>query len=380
MIFLLKCTNSLNYIKKLDNNECIMFQRIIQFITIVVIFICVNLSAFANTQVSILSSKSEYDIDDIIDVRIEIDTGGSDVESIDIPWLSTDFQIVGQDQRETYSSINGAVSKTIQLRLSLLALAAWEASLWPITLTWKDWEIVRSETLKLTITWERIMVDNKLKSFQNNLWVTPKLEEDDTEEKDEIVDQNIDNVILNPDKDTQVSKQAPLWLDGKQMNDIYQIKDYIYDSPFAKHSFWVLFFLVIAGILYRLLSSYLSKNLHIKEEKEEEIIILKSKNDYAELLGYLESRIDWEKWKFYHTAWKIVRLLIWEKMSLDLSRKSLKEVEYLMEKNNFNHKKLWFLYNTIYYPVYEEIEKKKEWSREEIFEKIKKEVLAHTTK
>ena len=296
--------------------------------------------SFAQTNIIFTTDRNKYNIDDTIQLDISIQSDGNIGENIGLEWISN-FQLVGKRQSTSTSIINWSQSSTFNLQITLLAEESWAYTLWPVIVR-EDWKDIASNTINIEVTWERIMVNNKLQNFKNNTWQLPTNNEED--------DDDIDSFTLDSSSGSITPKDI-LWIDWELMTDIYEKKWYLLWYPFSKNSLIFLFFSFLWLIFYKLLSKYLEKyyKTHKKTTATQPIQTQKKEINYHLLLSELETKyINSSKDDFYAEASTIYRYYLEDTLWDKSSTKSFTQ----MQKRFPNEKKLLRNYAQVYFPEY----------------------------
>jgi len=330
------------------------------------VFILTISSVFAEIKLIINTDKKEYNIEEDILFRINISSDENSSQLI-VNWLDN-FQIVWRRQTQSNYNINWVQTSNLNLNLKLLSKKSWEYTLWPVSIkswTWITSKLITSNTIKIKITWERIMVNNLIVS-----------EDEEVEDKIE----NLDKVDINPNinnEQKEFIKKKILGIDWKEMTGIYKNKEFIKWDLFSKELIYILFLLIILVILWSISYKYfikyllkLNKKLEEKNNVKKEAI--KKKINYNKLLEFLEEQyIDSKKEIFYAKLWDLFRIYLDDKVLKWLSKKSFKEfleidISWLLDDEK---EKIIKIYEKIYYPEYNK--KLDEEDRGEIIEEMK---------
>lgn len=328
-------------------------------ITLLIYFLSV-FSVFADTNIDLSSDKNSYNIDDNIVLNIKVESDLDKWIELKINWLDN-FQIVWQSKSQSTSIINNKKNTSFNLQLSLLAKKAWNYTIWPIVIGSGDSE-VKSKTINIKVTWERIMVNPNVQQTQSN-----------TATKDDF-DKNIDDVDLDNNwknnKKVDIVPKKIIWVNWEEMSDIYPPKDKLFWYLFSKISVIVLIFLLLLILLYHFTKKYLdefiNKYFNKKEIKQEIKQKPKKRINYSKLLKDIRKKyINDKKEIFYAKLWEVFRIYLDDKIENWLSKKSFSEI-----KNSKNiDSELINIYEKIYFPEYDNVEDNLE-KRENILEEI----------
>ena len=322
-------------------------------ITFLILYFSI-ISVFAEASIDFSASKSEYNIEEtiILDIEINSDLNG-DLE-IQIDNIEK-FQVVWKRQSQSNKIINGVEATSFSLKLSLLALEAWNYKIWPIKAKQLEEEFI-SKILDVKISWERIMVNNNLKKNEDETtW--------------EVTEENIDDINLNNQEDEiKIIPKEISWIDWKIMNDIYPQKDFLLWSLFLKTSLYLLFIAITLIILLNFLEKkyreYFKKQELLKQLNKK---VIKKKINYNKLFKILEEKFLEEKKEiFYAKLSEVFRLYLDDKIKNWLSKKSFLEIK----KFENIDKKLINIYEKIYFPEYNTKEDNID-ERKELLEEIK---------
>jgi len=328
------------------------------------IFILTISSAFAEIKLIINTDKKEYNIEEDIFFSINVSSNENSSELI-VNWLDN-FQVVWKRQTQSNYNINWVQTSKFNLNLKLLAKKSWEYILWPVSIksgTWTTSKLISSNTIKIKITWERIMVNNSI------------VNEDEDENEDEKTE-DLDKVDINSEQ-KEFRKKKILGIDWKEMNDIYKNKEFIKWDLFSKELVYILLLLIILVILWSISYKYFIKylwklNKKLKEKDDVKKEVVKKKINYNKLLEFLEEKyIDSKKEVFYAKLWDLFRIYLDDKVLEGLSKKSFKEflkieISWLPDGKK---EKIIEVYKKIYYPEYNKKLDKED--RSEIIEEIK---------
>lgn len=322
------------------------------------------LNTFAQTNIDFNSNGVNFDIEDTIQLEINISTDSWWTNQLNLEWIDN-FQIVGRNQSTRTQFINGEQSSVVTLQLTLLSKEAGTFTLWPVT-TIENGDTISSRSIEITVSGERIMVNNKLQAFQQNL---PQTQEESEEE-------NIDNIILwwEVSKKDLEEKQI-IWIDWSIMTDIYPEKWPLFWYPVSKQSLIFLIFSIIAFWFFCVLKKYISSYIDSRDENTpEEIIELvepKPKSNFTTLLSNLENNyISENKEIFYWKATDIYRTFLDEWELPWASNMSFKQA-----KKELFHKPHYIkFYEKIYFPEYNTISDSLE-SRKEIIQEMKNTII-----
>ncbi len=310
------------------------------------IFILSWISIFAATSIDFSTQKTDYHIDDTIQVEISIQSDERIGSDVSINWIDN-FQVVWKRQSQRTSIINWSQTSIFDLQLTLLAEEAWTFSLWPVTVQWSSGTI-SSKVLELTITGERIMVNNSLNTFKKNTWqLAPTPANDDEEEN------NIDNIVLDSSSGSLTPKEI-LWVDGEVMKDIYPEKWYLYWSLISKNSLIFLFFAFLALAFYKVLEHYLQiyNSKKITGPQPINTVVKKEVVNYSQLISDLEkNHIESKKDLFYSEATKIFRKFLWDKFWNVAASTSFTQLQRTIPEE----KEILKSYAQIYFPEYSKI-------------------------
>lgn len=330
------------------------------FITLLISIFTIY-SAFAETSINFWSDKKSYDIEENIQLSIQFST--DDIKTGDkemnISWLEN-FEVVWQQQSHRQKIINGKSESHIQLQLSLIARTAWDYTLWPIFI-WTGTGKTASETLNISITWERLTINKKINPPQQQSTVQ---EEDDENIDDVDLDAHISPPLTPP---LLEEEKIILWVDWAEMTDIYTDKWFLYWKIFSKKSLWFLFLSIVWITCWLFVKKHIS--LYLKNKKKHIIthkkIEQKIEINYSELVENLQKNfLDSPKEEFYSKTSEILRTYLDDKVKNGLSKWSLKEVEKFLHKipddSIENKHKIISFYKKIYFPEYNTQEDNKE--------------------
>ncbi len=352
-----------------------------RFFIIILITIISIASVFAETTINFSSDKKSYDIEDIIQLNVTINTDTPWDNQIYIQWAET-FQIISKRESHSSVNINGEKKSSVTLSLWLLAPDKWDYTLWPVTVS--NWDEVNlSNSIDVEIKGERIMVNNKFDTIQKNLWNDKSEQKDNPDE-----DVDIDSVDLWETNTTEeIVPKIIIWVDGEEMTDIYRDKWFLYSYALLKKLLSILALIVISIIAIVLWRKYLQKYLQFKEEnREEEIVeIIKEEIeiDYPSLLNNLKNNyLDSSKEIFYAQTWEVYRIYLDDKIQQWLSKWSLKEVQSFLKKVSIDKEvktKLINFYKKIYFPEYNTWEDNIE-ERHNVLEELEKFIIVKNFK
>jgi len=316
------------------------------------VFLIMSASVFAETTLDFTSDKQNYDIEDTIHINIWLSTDSSWENQISINWLDN-FEVIWKRQSQSRKSINWKSSTQFNLQLSLLAKKSWEYTLWPISVQTGSGKI-ESNTVKIKVTGERIMVNNRIQNAQQQVWSGASDDEDE----------NIDDVVLD-NKDAlnsssswkTVKAKKIYWVDWEEMSNIYTKKWFLSWKVFSKNSlifllitiFWILFYI----ILQKYFNNYLHSKAEIKIEEKEKV---RPHINYKKLIENLEHKyIDSDKETFFAQTTKVLRTYLDDKVKHWLSKWSLKEVEVFLNRDVSEkplYSKIINFYKKVYFPEY----------------------------
>ncbi len=343
-----------------------MKQIIITFL----VFSLSIISVFAETTLNFTSDKKDYNIEETIQLNISLSTDNAWENQISIEWLD-DFEVVGKRQSQSRKTINWASTTNFSLQLSLLARKAWKYTLWPISVQTGSGKI-ESNTLKISVTGERIMVNNKIQNIPSQSW------DDEEEENIDELDLDTPPSQSSPLQEEEVKPRKVIWVNGEEMTDIYKNKWFLTDYSMYKYivlfliiiTLWIIFYIILRKYLEKL-SLPSSQPSHIQEKKVKK----KPQINYKKLLQDLEEKyINSDKERFYAQTTKILRTYLDDIVQDWLSKWSLKEVEKFLwntsEDTLENKQEIIDFYKKIYFPEYSLWEDDKQ-ERENILKELK---------
>lgn len=313
--------------------------------------------------IELFSDEENYNIDDLINLVVKInDSEDSENQeniwdySLDITWIDN-FEIVSQSRRSNIKIVNNERTEELFLQFSLVARESWDYTIGPFTI-WSessDNEFT-SNSINLSITGERLMVNPVLRDEINNL--NPL--------DDEFEDEDFSDIDLLWNDDKNKLDEAIYWVDWSEMKDIYWIKPNLKWSLVSKQSLIYLFIAIIILLLYILLKKAIYiNNTKLKPAKK----IKPKKPNYKKLILNLEKDINLSKDKFYLNIWDILRLYLDYKFNRDFSKKTLKEIELELDDDEIIN-----IYRDIYYPEYNNLWDTKDY-RLDLITRLKKLVL-----
>ncbi len=321
-----------------------MKQIIITFL----VFTLSIMSVFAETTLNFTSDKKDYNIEETIQLNIQLSLDDSAIDEMKIWWLDN-FQVIAQNESTIQKNINGELISKAILQLSLLAKKSWDYTLWPISVETGSGK-VESNILKISVTGERIMVNNQIK--------TPKQVSNVSEEEENIDDVDLDTEdnTNNSSSGVQIHARKIIWVDWEEMNNIYKDKWFLTGKIFSKNSLIFLIIALTGLIFYIILQKYLA-NIPPSIPPVKEKIKKKPEINYIKLIQNLEKKyINSDKETFYAQTAKILRTYLDDKVQDWLSKWSLKEVEKFLwnisEDTLENKQKVIDFYKKIYFPEY----------------------------
>ncbi len=166
------------------------------FIWLIIFFISKIFAFNASLQLN----KSEININDYVNLRVEISsTQWWEIWIIDIKWLDN-FDLISQSQSQNSSTnivsvnwkIQNETKTTINLDLTLKPKVKWEFTLWPATLEWNWWEVL-TNSVKIKVWWDSLFVNSNQNKI-NNLWIQNNPQKDiKIETYNDIEKRNFDN-------------------------------------------------------------------------------------------------------------------------------------------------------------------------------------------
>ena len=327
--------------------------------SIIIIWFFTIASVFAEDTVRFYSDKKEYDIEDIIQLQVVLKTDTSWENDITIEWIEK-FQIISQRQSQNNVNINGKQQSSVILNISMLSPEKWEYTFWPVR-TW-TWELlIESNSLDISITGERIMVNNKFDNVQKNLWIQKSQEDKKQEPEEDIDDVDLGNWIKNDSEEIEIIPEKIIWVDWEEMTDIYREKWFLTSYAFLKKVLSIIAIIIATIISVILWKKYLKNYLASKKEKreeepEEEIIEEKIEINYQELLNNIKLKyIDCTKELFYSKTSELYRTYLDDQVQEWLSKWSLDEVQKYFNRSSIEwdlKNKLLKFYTRIYFPEY----------------------------
>ena len=327
--------------------------------SIIIIWFFTIASVFAEDTVRFYSDKKEYDIEDIIQLQVVLKTDTSWENDITIEWIEK-FQIISQRQSQNNVNINGEQQSSVILNISMLSPEKWEYTFWPVR-TW-TWELlIESNSLDISITGERIMVNNKFDNVQKNLWIQKSQEDKKQEPEEDIDDVDLGNWIKNASEEIEIIPEKIIWVDWEEMTDIYREKWFLTSYAFLKKVLSIIAIIIATIIWVILWKKYLKNYLASKKEKreeepEEEIIEEKIEINYQELLNNIKLKyIDCTKELFYSKTSELYRTYLDDQVQEWLSKWSLDEVQKYFKRSSIEwdlKNKLLKFYTRIYFPEY----------------------------
>jgi len=261
-----------------------MFRKLI-----FIILFFIPVLVYAETNVEISSSKNEVNVWESFELHIQISTDSQQPIQIQSIWGIDVFKISGTRSSDNIQIINGKVSSTKNINYVLESTQKGDFILWPITLSWEDWETIS-------------------KTLQIHIWEIPP--------------------IINSIEQTTVKEE-------KNMNDIHSVKylkmiwnDFLY-VPILIFLFWFWVYFILNKFFWK----YLHQLNQIWEPKQ---IIKKEKTEIQLLISQLQKlwrKIDTiEKWIFYTELNYLFRKyfeinnIIWaQKLTLEEIKKLTKE-------------------------------------------------------
>lgn len=314
-------------------------------ITLFVLFSSISL-VFAETNINFSSNKKVYNIEENIIFNIDLTSDYNWKFELAIENLD-DLQIVWKREYQNTRIINWNKEQSFSIKLSLLAKKSWKYTIWPVTT--KEWDIeIKSKILNIEVTWERIMINNNIKND----------DEDNEIDEEEI---NINNIDLNNSwlkEDIKIIPKKIIWIDWKEMLDIYPQKDFLLWALFSKtsiiFSIIIIVFIIIIiyfNNIYNKFIWYILNKLENNKRKEKKIIPqklkIKKEINYNDLINILEKDYLTEKKDiFYWKTSELFRIFLDDKVRQWLSTKSFKEIW------NYLNNDLKEIYKKIYFPEY----------------------------
>ncbi len=114
---------------------------------------------YAKTTINLYTDKKNYNINESINLNVEIKTDWNWTLTIQsLSWLDF-FTIVGQSKANSFTSINWNSQLQMKLMYSLKAKKEWDFILWPLVIK-NDNEIIKSDFVKISIRWKKILLWN----------------------------------------------------------------------------------------------------------------------------------------------------------------------------------------------------------------------------
>jgi hypothetical protein len=269
--------------------------------------------------------------------------------SIGIEWIEKSFINTHSQQSRRSTSTNGKPSIVFWLSMWLEALKAWNYTIWPITVTaWTG--ATSSESIDIKITWERLMVNPRVNSALNKQFSPPTVP---TSSGD------IDSADLSSRSHLEVFvPKKIIWLDGKEMTDIYPSKGILYGEIISKDSLKILLLLLTlipAFFLITYLLWFLQKRVEWSwENKNITPLIKTSVPNYTELIAQLKAQqYEDSEEAFYSHMWSIFRIYLDDRVKKWLSHWTLDEVKTFFTQRGGDDSQVFLsFYQTIYFPEY----------------------------
>ncbi len=307
-------------------------------------------SAFAEVNITLNSDRSNIDISELVELRIDIiATENETIWNVEVAGID-DFNVVSQSVNNSTRILNGSSTENYTLILTLKASKSWEYQIGPI----KVWEIT-SNTLALEVTWDELFI-----GWQQDVNVQNNNNTQDQNQPQSIIPETLSEEILLGAYDAY--DEAVSWT-GK----ISGLMGNTQISPIdIQKTFFAILFLIALFFAYKLY--FTLKTSPLLEPKP--VPVAPIRIDYYDLLEKIEEGyIKAEKSIFYAQLSSLLRRYLDDRVAQWLSTKTLTQVRSKLEKN----KELYKLYETIYYPEYNK-EKDSPEQRIDILESLKQEL------
>lgn len=289
---------------------------------------CWFFSSYALTQISLSSDSEAYDIEDVIELRIEIvsDEGWS-LRPPRIPWIEN-FNMLGNSQSLSTRSLNWKKTVNLVLIMTFVAKESGAYDIWPISVNGTE-----SNSLKLIISWERILLGWQPTAMP---WTPSQntISNQKTDDKEIDKEQEIDEEkIISSLKQKQWEIRDIRW---KWSVDLLNYKNTL-----------VLLVFIILFFSSRYLFLHIGASIVARREEREKN--KKVFSDFFALLEKFEDRyLDSSKDIFYSKLSELTRRYMAERIDVHFPTLTLSE----MKKQAQNRKELIQLYEKIYYPEY----------------------------
>lgn len=299
---------------------------ICSFISALLFFIISLWGVFADVSIGIQTDWESYDISQLVELRIDIESDESLTGGLEIPWID-DFVVVGQSQRNSNTNLNGKQISRLSFILNLKGKKAWKYTLGPIQFG----ENIQSNSVDIEITGAEVFIGWQIDTPSSSASEQAR----DTQEEDTIL---LNNKIL----EEYDSKNKDSTLFDLHANS----------SLFPLHWRNTLFYILIMFGFYALFKWYLhiSSKLKIAQDKLQKSVPKPIEySDYQWLLSQIEKKyIDAPKNGFYWEIASVFRLYLDEKISPGLSSQTLREIRV----NLRSYPTIFRLYESVYYPEY----------------------------
>ena len=309
-------------------------KKIVSMIWILLV-VFVPALLFAKTTVSLQTNGTAFDINTPITLQISIIPEWWWQVSIKwIQWLSW-FQIIGQNQSQSYQNINGKTSAQIDFILTIKADTKWDYELWPAIIQDGNQE-VSSNTVRINVTWAQIFMGNA------NAMQTPPPQQP-----------NVLPVQTNTSGQLSVT------------NSNEDIKDIKPNLQVTLLHYFVTFIIIIIfiGITYWYRYSKKKKSLYHHKEIIQEA---PKPINYKSLITSVEKKyLDAEKALFYAKLWSVFRLYVKHTINPEFDTKTFHQAKHILDQEMLD------LLKKIYYPEYNTEQDSKEQRK-----KIIKELLS----
>lgn len=304
-------------------------------ISLFIMFLILPSLLFAKTTISLQSNGTEFDINSPITLQANIVPEWWWEISIKWIWWLSWFQIVQQNQSQSYQTINGKTTAQINFILTVKAIAPWEYTIWPIVL--QEWtQEVSSNTIKIKVTWVQIFMGGNTSSVSN----TSSL----------------------PQNPSVVTPQPTL----PQPNNDWTIKDIKPNLQVSLFHYFLTLILVLVFSLFGYFYRYLDKKRKLLSDAPEIVSQPLKEINYKSLIRKIEKKyLTSSKNIFYAKLWSVFRLYVKNKIDSDFDAKTLHQAKQVLD-NDFLQ-----LLEKIYYPEYN-----KEQDNEEQRKNIIKELLS----
>jgi hypothetical protein len=319
-------------------------------------------SVFASSSIRLNTDKNQVDIQDIVELRIDIELENqTESVQIEIPGID-DFMVLWQSESQSTTSINWVSSQNFVLVLTLKWRGSWTYELWPIRI----WDL-ESNIQTIEVTWEQVFIWWQIDTGQ-------ALTREKVEEKAQDFGQQLADEFDKQLEEERNKKIIDEYSSTEVPNEFRDIKKLTHISPI--HIKNTLFFLILLGlwcICYKIYKHFMN---WLKEQEMTEVVtekkeMIQKQTDFQSLLKDIEiHHLDTDKEVFYWKLGSLMREYFDEKIEKWLSSRTFWELRKQIKK----YPSLTRVYEKIYFPEYN-LEQDTERQRIELINILKDELV-----